>query len=67
MATHLPKSSRKWEFIMELAIDYGISVQSALNNNKQVHNLSSEEALLHSVERVVLKYWQELHRINAMG
>jgi hypothetical protein len=49
MATHLPKSSRKWEFVIELAIDYGISVQSALNNNKQVHNLSSEEALVHSV------------------
>jgi hypothetical protein len=39
------------EFVMELAIDFGISVQSALNNNKQVHNLTSdtEEAVVHSV------------------
>jgi hypothetical protein len=57
MATHLPKSSRKWEFVMELAIDYGISFQSALNNNKQVHNLSSdtEEAIVHSVAEVLVR------------
>lgn len=36
---------------MELTIDYGISVQSALNNNKEFHDLSSdtEEAVVHSV------------------
>lgn len=42
---------------MELAIDYGISFQSALNNNKQVHNLSSdtEEAIVHSVAEVLVR------------
>lgn len=55
MATHLPKSSRKWEFVMELAIDYGISFQSALN--KQVDNLSSdtEEAVVRSVAEVLAR------------
>jgi len=54
MATHLPKSSRKWEFVMELAIDYGISFHSSLNNNKQIHNLSSdtEEAVVPSLAEV---------------
>ena len=54
MATHLPKSSRKWEFVMELVMDYGISFQSALNNNKQVRNLSSdtEEAVVRSIAKV---------------
>jgi hypothetical protein len=42
---------------MELAIDYGISFQSALNNNKQVHNLCSdaEEAVVRSVAEVLAR------------
>jgi len=57
MATHLPKSSRKWEFVMELVMDYGISFQSALNNNKQVRNLSSdtEEAVVRSIAEVLAR------------
>lgn len=54
---------------MELAIDYRISVQSALNINKQVHHLNSdtEEAVVHSVQGVVPKYLQALHRRDAMA
>jgi hypothetical protein len=57
MATHLSKSSRKWKFVMELPIDNGISFQSALNNNKQVHNLSSdtEEAVVRSVAELLAR------------
>ena len=38
-------------------MDYGISFQSALNNNKQVRNLSSdtEEAVVRSIAEVLAR------------